>query len=1023
MVLGSDLLTVRFKTPHATDEVASVHLRDVSKPMSHAEALDLYLDAKLGGATALALCLHNGGKMVGYDLVKTEDVLSLSRGSGSDVNLSAKDVEVGALSLLRFLQDSCVRDGSYLLYRSGGDDTTLRLFDLSGSTLTPGKLELMASSASNATTSTRAPADSADDAASAASALLKDALATPEAWAVNLATIALEYAQVVQGKARALQQHETLLATKVETPEGLSKSASSQRIHLLLLRRRLLQESIDIISTQDKNATFVDRFNSRKSALSRSSSATKYSQLLCALHCQIASAYLSIADELELDTTDVPPSVFEGVNTGGGDSSSGEKQSLRDAKRIHILTALNEAAKNLVLSIRLNRLQNEAVMEEFTSNISSTSPSLYPDEDTLFVDLSSAAHRIVSLLLSEHEPVNRAAAPLQDAELALTVIEDILRLHDERQNSIADFPSIASALVASMLGNTVYWISRIFLAASSSSSQNHIVSDSLVTGANTLSFQGKPHSQAFVMQLHDQCIRDNKAINSLSSQLSLEATLFDLAMGKLCGSFTTSIQLSHACLLLFDASSLMCRRSAANDKGTLRLNEGSLTYNLLRETKRRLGSELVSAGSSHVTSASLPAAIACFSRAVDVFDDAHDLSNKAIAMCNVSSVLRTLGASSIRNNTMTVIEGEGSDRERDESCQFSLYRDTSSLDNAFKNDQVDHSIEPAHPLEDESNAVLAKPTAITQDINETIVSVSMSPQSGTLLQKALDVAMDAIRTAKEARREAKGDPQAKEAATAAFEMALHGTSQSALVFGAILSQDMRIVNSSSSSSFDSARKSPAFNDYALALFSVASRAISQSGISSLLKPLASIKLQSSLHLTRLTRLLHQKWPHSESFATTRSLTLSALADAANAFLNCSEPIDKALSCHCYVESTKLLCELKCHEEEDEDQIFSRLKLAVGKILSCAAPLSTLDVIKNKKDSSEITESVLQAASIAIRQILSALRKSKRDQSDLVKRCTALYSECLRLIGASSHPASRTVSLVLSRIKAEEWLYK
>ena len=112
-----------------------------------------------------------------------------------------------------------------------------------------------------------------------------------------------------------------------------------------------------------------------------------------------------------------------------------------------------------------------------------------------------------------------------------------------------------------------------------------------------------------------------------------------------------------------------------------------------------------------------------------------------------------------------------------------------------------------------------------------------------------------------------------------------------------------------------------------------------------------------------------------------------------------------------------------HEEEDEDQIFSRLKLAVGKILSCAAPLSTLDVIKHKKDSSEITESVLQAASIAIRQTLSALRKSKRDQSDLVKRCSALYSECLRLIGASSHPASRTVSLVLSRIKAEEWLYK
>ena len=1039
MVLGSDLLTVRFKT-HATEEVASVHLREASKPITHAEALDLYLDARLGGASALAVCLHSGGKMVGYDLVKTEDVLSLARGSGSsDVELSAKDVEVGALSLLRFLQDSCVRDGSYLLYRSGGEDTTLRLFDLSGSTLSPGKLEFMASSAANATSSSRAPTGTTEEASSAASALLKHLLAAPEAWAVNLATIALEYAQVVLGKAQSLQQESTIvLTTKEEAPANVTpKTTSSQRIHLLLLRRRLLQESIDIMTTQDKNATFVDRLDSRNPRLS--SSSTKYSQLLCALHCQIASAYLSIADELELDTTDVPSSVFEGMSTTAKESSSSssDSDSLRDAKRIHVLTALNEAAKNLVLSIRLNRLQNDTVM----GATNDTLPSLYPDEKVLFIDLSSAAHRIVSLLLSEHEPINRAAAPMQDAELAFTVIEDILRLHHERHDSITEFPSIASSLIASMLGNTVYWITRIFLSASAS--HTPIVSDSLVASASALSFSGKPHSQAFVIQLHDQSLRDNKAMNSLSAQLSLKATLLDFAMGRLCGSSTTSTQLSHVCLLLYDASSLLSQASSSlspspsssslsassEKRATHQIKEGSLTFNLLREAKRRLGNELVSAGRTHVSSASLPAAIACFSRAVDVFDDVRDLTNKSIAMTNVSSVLRTLGASGARHNTATVLI-EGEDTERDESCQFSLYRNASSLANAFKDGLEERIIESSKPIEErvaKMTLTTLTPTTMSNEISETIVSTSITPQSATLLQKALDVAIDALRMAKEAVRAAKGDSLATEASTAAFEMALHGTSQSALVFGALLSQEMRVV---SPPPLSSERLTPvSLNDYSLALFNLASKAISQSSHGALLKPLASIKLQLSLHLTRLARLLHQKWPQSENFTETRSSALSALSDAASAFLKCSEPSDRAFSCHCYVEKAKLLCELKGQIDEDEEKIFHRLKLAVCAILSCSLPLSSVVSFTNKKDLSDIYESVLQAASLAIRLTLSALKKSKKDQSDAVKRCTALYSECLRLIGGSSSSSSttttqsRTVSLVLERMKEEEWLYK
>ena len=123
-------------------------------------------------------------------------------------------------------------------------------------------------------------------------------------------------------------------------------------------------------------------------------------------------------------------------------------------------------------------------------------------------------------------------------------------------------------------------------------------------------------------------------------------------------------------------------------------------------------------------------------------------------------------------------------------------------------------------------------------------------------------------------------------------MTLHGVTQSALVFGVILSQAMTVLSTSTLSSTTLKNSSSIeTQDYSLTLFSIAVKAASQSKNSAVNKALASIKLQVSLHLTRLTRLLSQYYPQSESYEKTRSSTLSFLLDAANAFLMCEDSYD------------------------------------------------------------------------------------------------------------------------------------
>ena len=89
--------------PHPTSQqrLVSLQLRPATHRFSQAEALELYLENRLGGIDDLAVCYHHNGVVAGYDLLATAEIPMLPVPP-----LSAARIEGDAIALLRFLRDA-----------------------------------------------------------------------------------------------------------------------------------------------------------------------------------------------------------------------------------------------------------------------------------------------------------------------------------------------------------------------------------------------------------------------------------------------------------------------------------------------------------------------------------------------------------------------------------------------------------------------------------------------------------------------------------------------------------------------------------------------------------------------------------------------------------------------------------------------------------------------------------------------------------------------------------------------------
>jgi hypothetical protein len=111
ILLGSNLLTFRCKEHPSI----SLHLLPKDHPVDHVKCLDLWLDNMMNGVPALVICLHTAGVVESYEMLRTEDLPTMTRGCAG----FAPDVVIhNANEMLEFLREACCEDGStYWLYK------------------------------------------------------------------------------------------------------------------------------------------------------------------------------------------------------------------------------------------------------------------------------------------------------------------------------------------------------------------------------------------------------------------------------------------------------------------------------------------------------------------------------------------------------------------------------------------------------------------------------------------------------------------------------------------------------------------------------------------------------------------------------------------------------------------------------------------------------------------------------------------------------------------------------------------
>ncbi|KAH8054726.1 hypothetical protein JL722_8673 [Aureococcus anophagefferens] len=127
MLLGSDTV-VYSREGAAGAERVGVHVRDVGQRVTEVAALDMWLENTISGADDAAICYHKDGHVMGYQLVRTEDLPSFARAPAKRLapdgdGATAVATLERAKSILRFVQRHCTDDAAtYCLTRKGGDD-------------------------------------------------------------------------------------------------------------------------------------------------------------------------------------------------------------------------------------------------------------------------------------------------------------------------------------------------------------------------------------------------------------------------------------------------------------------------------------------------------------------------------------------------------------------------------------------------------------------------------------------------------------------------------------------------------------------------------------------------------------------------------------------------------------------------------------------------------------------------------------------------------------------------------------
>ena len=189
----------------------SLHLREAAQPFTPADVVDLYLDNVLGGIPGAALCLHSGGRVTGYGVVPTLDLLSLS-----SPPVEPAEVERVAAALLQFLTTSCAADGGVYWLSKAPGDPTLRLHDVLPPPPPPGAT----------TPSTMPPAHEA-------------------MYRYQLAALCLHHAQALAPRERAFATAAAAAATATSTSAAGAAPAPNPAAalsHVQSLRRSLLAQ-------------------------------------------------------------------------------------------------------------------------------------------------------------------------------------------------------------------------------------------------------------------------------------------------------------------------------------------------------------------------------------------------------------------------------------------------------------------------------------------------------------------------------------------------------------------------------------------------------------------------------------------------------------------------------------------------------------------------------------------------------------------------------------------------------------
>lgn len=103
-----------------------LRMRDLTEgPMTTDGALDLWMDNMLSDVPESVICWHEKGVLKGYLMMRTEDIPAMS-----GYAFEPAKVKTDALSVLRWMQQTCTRESStYVLHRNSNDGE-LKMFDL-----------------------------------------------------------------------------------------------------------------------------------------------------------------------------------------------------------------------------------------------------------------------------------------------------------------------------------------------------------------------------------------------------------------------------------------------------------------------------------------------------------------------------------------------------------------------------------------------------------------------------------------------------------------------------------------------------------------------------------------------------------------------------------------------------------------------------------------------------------------------------------------------------------------------------